>query len=592
LPSVNLCIEDLAELIEYNASFLKRYPSCTYIIRATLEKLRELAEVINQESAPTIRHFVKFMEDEIWNSGSSTVSTTLDISTQMEFIDYLTEFLSAMSEMLKKHELERYLSIEEKWRQEFNSFLDKVKTSSTRSRSVKGATIKLAGDLQPWEMKFGELLNKYGLVTKADNPIFLLKSGYRSIYFFNPSHLVSRSNINDQENKEIMSGFREALSMFIPYMKKKVGEDKIAVLLTQKFGGEDPGTVQFGAIFNELGVPPVYLDPFIDALKGPVIEGDTTIVPFDGVATTLKTMDTIIKRYESILGKKPKVYSLTLNRSSCLMRDNVRVLSLSPPLVLEPEILSLSLATWNEKLGPMWPSLFPFHDYLKDIYVYAERSLVEYEKIHAELEEMMVDAYHIREAPTKRNSENTAYLFDSFDTRLCKSDIMNYLINVHILCWNFIFEIAFDGRISQFDNPIEFVENMLLAEKTDSLTIAVCPAILKEGIERGISEFPKLFDPWGEVNRIFIEKTNDILANIKDKYELHQKLKMKTIMKAEALEMVEERVKALRDVDEEFVKQGYKIDLEGARQGESVLRERLYELIKVQYKVVDMKKDS
>jgi hypothetical protein len=485
--------------------------------------------------------------------------------------------MSEMTKVLRKGEFEEYLALENYWKKDFSSFFEQVKIASVRQTKVKGAILKLVNELPPWEKKFGELLNKHGLIMQEEKPIFLLKSGYRSMYFFNPSHLISRSNVKKQENQEIMGEFKEILKMFIQHLKTELGTENIAVLLVQKIGGEDPGTSQFAPLFTELGVPSVYLDPNLDMLKGPIIEGDTLLIPFDGVTTTGKTVELIIDRYERIIKAKPRVYILLWNRSPYPERKprNVPIWSIGSHLVLPPEILNLSLATFDDNLGYLWPSLFLFYDYLRDIYLYAEQDLTRYQKIRGEFEKLIIESYNME-------AEKTMKLFDHFDTKLPPSDILTYFINVHILCWNTIFEISLGDKVSRLEDPVRYIETMLRIEKAERPSTIICPLELKKGLECDISIFPKLIDPWDKIHRIFVLKTTNIVEYFKNKYKGCEILDMRekrTITLEEAYRIIDETLKKRREIYKRF-----NIEL---TTDESKLRELMLRHLKQFYNVVE-----
>lgn len=505
----NVDIEGLAELLEKNGEFLYDYPTCTYLIRPTLEKLGEITTEIDLDAAAAIKRFASFMEYQVWNSGSSTVSSVLDASTQAEFVKYIAKRMLGFAEVLREGAYEKYLTMEDEWRKEFSSFLEDVRASSVKPRSVKGARLRPIGELKIWERKISELMNQHGLVMKADKPLFLLKSGYRSMYFFNPSHLISRSNVNGLKNQEIMGKFKEILKVFIKHLETELKEKNIAFLLTQKIGGEDPGTSQFAPLFTDLGTPVLFLNANLDVLKGPIIEGEPLLIPFDGVTTTGKTVDNVIDRFKKITGRKPVVYSLIWNRSPHLRRDNVPILSIAPSLTPLPEILQVSINSFDSDLGYWWSSLTMFHDYLKDIYLYAEKNMEEYCRTREQFEKLITDSYEMEEKQSERKTERTAHLFGYLDTNKPSTDMVIYLMNLNILCWNVISKNRFGNESSRLDNSVEYIETMLSIEKSEKPTLTICPLLLRRGL-RDNTLFPRIIDSWDKVHRIFVANSENI----------------------------------------------------------------------------------
>lgn len=467
-------------------------------------------KIDQEEARSSLERFATFMEFQVWNSGSSTVSSVLDVSIQSEFAKYIAERMIDFAKVLKEKEYAKYLTIEDGWKKDFNSFLGHVRASSTKPKLVKGAHLRSVGKLRTWEKKLRELMNKHGLVMKADMPVFVLKSGYRSMYFFNPTHLVSRSSVNGQKNQEIMSEFKQILKIFIKHLQTKLKKENIAFLLTQKIGGEDPGTSQFAPLFTDLGAPVLFLDPYLDALKGPVIEDTPLLIPFDGVTTTGKTVDTVIDRFRKITGRKPLVYSLIWNRSPHLSRDKIPLLSIAPRLIPLPEVLQVSINSSHDDLGYWWPSLTMFHDYLKDIYLYDEENMGRYNKIREEFQSLIVNSHEIEERQSKHKVEGTAHLFGFFDTNESLASVTTYLINISILCWNVICFNRFGPKSSRLENSVKYIETMLDIEKTEKPIMSVCPVLLKRGLKDDDSYFPNLIEPWDKVHRIFVKESGNI----------------------------------------------------------------------------------
>jgi len=584
LHEVEFDLEDLADLLEKNGEFLAHNPSCTYLVRRTWEKLEEASKYIGRDEARiAISQFVSFLENYVWNSGSSTISGVLDIPTQADFVKHIAKCMSEMANVLRERKFGKYLAIEDYWKRDFSAFLENARTSSTKLRSRKGAILRLVQGPEEWKRKFGELINKHGLVMQEEKPIFLLKSGYRSIYFFNPTHLISKSNVKSEENQEIMNEFKEVLKIFVKHLKDRFGERNVALLLTQKIGGEDPGTSQFAPLFTELGLPSLFLDPNLDVLKGPTIEGVSLIIPFDGVTTTGKTVDTIIDRYEKILKEKPQIYALIWNRSPYSEWKNVPIWSIGPPPILLPEILNLTIASYDSDLGYWWSSLLMFHNYLKDIYLYAGQDLAKYEETRGESEKLIIDSYEVEEVPSERKDERTAHLFGYFDTELTFSEFATYLLNVHILCWNTIFDINFGDRISRLENSVEYIETMLRVEKAERITMTFCSDVLKQCLKNESLSFPKLIDPWDKIHRIFVLKSADIIGYLKDKYKECKILNVterESMTLEEAYKLIDETLKNRREVYKRFNR-----DIKSAIKEEPTLRELMLRHLKQFYEI-------
>jgi len=591
LSSHSSSIKDLAELLQENARFLCHYPSCSYLVRLTLRTLEKESESINDDIiALVIKDFVEFMYSA-WDSGTSAVSATLDIPLQIEFIrEHIALYMQQMAEILKMENWKEYRVREEAWLNDFKKIAGIAQTKWKEYKPSKRDTAKklrLLDQLKPWEREFLTLISKYALLREQKEPVFLLKSGYRSFYFFNASHLVSKG-VNAQENLEIMQRFKNALKSFTDEIRASLRHTgrPIVFLLIQKAYGEDPGTSVLAGTFTELGIPTAFLNPHMpspsfDWPKGAILEGNPLLVPFEDVVTTGEGMEKIVQRYRQMTGEDPPIFPVIFDRSpfqnpGLEQVDGIKVTSmvnmekLVKAQIHDPEILRLSVAS------PWWSSLTELfrHDYLKEIYLFGERDNPGYNRISQKLGELIKDSYEIE-------GNKPAYLFHSFNTDRPLSDITRYLINVHILYWNAIFDISFGGRISRLEDPVEYIETMLRIEETQRPTTIICPAMLKRGLE-GIA-FPKLIDPWDKIHRIFVLKSADIIDFLKDKYKECEILNMserESITLGEAYSIIDETLESRREIYKRFNR-----DIRSTVEEEPKLRELMLRHLKQFYEI-------
>ena len=158
------------------------------------------------------------------------------------------------------------------WLEEFNQFYEEISKYREEAKFPKYDEIRKKENLEQWKLNFLNLLNKYKIVMENDRFTFLLKAGYRTRYFFNPNYLITRYELDAVKNNEIRNKFREeVLYLFMKYVLQELehieGKDKIqkqnySILLFGKPGGEDPGTMTFGDLFQDLKIPIQYLLPF------------------------------------------------------------------------------------------------------------------------------------------------------------------------------------------------------------------------------------------------------------------------------------------------------------------------------------------
>jgi len=510
-------VEEIVEFTEKSAEFVKAYPACSYIIREVIEKLGNTRDFV-------LRDLYKFVS-EIWDSCTSTVSCGIPLEIQVELIKKLARFLSEAIKNSKN--TNEYLKIKIEFEDELQEFWKKTKSSlwKTEIRRIP---------LSPRDTQIDKIDNKlkkrllkiiadYRLIFDANIPVFLVRSGYRSFYFINPSYLTLPVYIHENDSKKKIKDFEE----FLEELFNTNSKDKKAVTLFVKRFGEDVGTVTWSIPLTELGVPPIIYDlgsKYFFWSKGPIIKRDPQSVNLViDLTTTGGTARKVIEIIKEEFKKPPSECTILINRGFGILEiDGVKPTTIVnwgdfiEFFRLVPEILRVSISSRIEKLGYVWPSIYPYRNYLREIYLY-EKYLSEHkENIIMELckefedkfEEFITQNYELKERDGK------FYLFSVYDTEKTKNEVFNYLLTIHTLCWKHIYEKIFGEEDKAYlEKPLEFLLDSLEFDTDEKITVPFLPELLKKKLSEKEYEIPSI-DPMDRIHRIFVSNTEEIIGHI------------------------------------------------------------------------------
>lgn len=531
-------IKDFVELLREDTKFLCEYPSCSYLMPLIIEYLEEFK--ISDVPAATIRNFNDYLED-LWNESSSAISTLVPISMQLQLVKKIGKLISNFVDLIesyKKGKLSKSFSesldeLKERWEKEFQSLAQTIQSAIWKYKRPIGKPcerkIKLWSD-RSWENAFIDVIDKHGLLNESNEPSYLLRSGYRSFYFFNSADLC---------HPDIWPKFFEILSQF---MNTKVQETLVTTLKEKpelhhildryfkqgmkriieltpiaKMYGENLGAPVFMSGLASLGFVQRDLAPRsrfgINWLRGPEVEEGLLSVVLDDLAMRGVGVRESVKRLKNAKNVAPVLYLLVIDRSREGIKsvDGIPVLSMMDKYGLIrsrlwiPEILLMSIES------PLWAGLDLMTDPIKEICTFAD-AMSQYTLVFDKFCSLLVDSYEISSGSSR------ASMFE-VDTGLSESELIVYLMNVHILCWNVFIPLTL-----RVNRPMEFLNELMRFEETDRITIDPCSKLLKEALAKLMKSSPP---PRRDmIHRLIVCSEESLLEHVKNKYVERLKLYM------------------------------------------------------------------
>ncbi len=595
---------EIAGFVKNSLDFVSRYPACTYILRNVIEVMRRSENYALQDLGEELYN--------IWASSTSTVSCGIPVNLQIEFIKKFVGSALEIINKLNSHKEKNYLEAKLKFKREMEEFwnsrtisnLWKVKVERCPENNFNIPNIQHESKLSELLLKF---ITKHRIILYSEEPMFILRSGYRSFYFINPFHFISSILLaGDGNTKKKISEFEEFLGELFKEVRKKVNGNKIVTILFEKRFGEDPGTVVLSPILEELRIPSLVYDleseyawpkgPIFRRLNGSV---DFEPIPIVDLTTTGGTARTMVRLIQNQLNKKPLLCPILISRGNAhLGLDGVTPLviltwdKITESLGLTPEILKVSISSENEHMGYVWPSIYPFHDYLKDIYLYEKYLKPEREEILMDLEKEFRQKFEkfIEEHYNLNEKDGKAYLFEWYDTQKGKGEIINYLLSIHTFCWNHIYRRIFGEEDEDYlKEPLEYLLDSLELDENKKITVPFLPNLLEKKLKEGEYEL-ELISPMDRIHRILVSNTEKIVNHIDKRLEeMFQEIDPPwgaVITKEQAEKIIEKKAERLIRIltDPEKDKEAFEKDLPKLREAFRKLVEEIY--VKEVYKIM------
>jgi len=477
---MELTRKEIGNLLEKKGDWVFRYPACSYEIYQTMLELDNVLEKIDDNSLKaTIHYFLETM-DCIWFSISSAASENIPLEIQFELIKMIGNFWKKIGKPLKKNKIPEFHSILKK-PNEIREFIRSKNRELSHLHVRETLQEEDFSDIQS-EMELKNKLiqllryykgdSKYGVIRESSDPIFMFKSGYRSFSFFNMDKAA--------HNPKISPLITEILKIEIKKLKEKTKEDKINIdklLFLEKGPGETEALApMISHIDLEFNIPSAVLPTPTryscgELIKGIQIEEGEIILIIDDVITTGSGIIRDINRIENMKGKYLGSIIFFDRQLKELPTDKniITIFNKNDFLkekLIEPDILFLSIE------DPLWASLNMRVDYLKDICFYAEQE----------------DAYIILLSELQELMDNYAKNDD------LPNEIITFIINLEILCWNYINKLLFGEYISK-ENVFESIIDYFNYEIGNKFIIEILfNAVEKELNKENIKDFNEFRD--------------------------------------------------------------------------------------------------
>jgi len=523
-------LENEVKFVRSSLKFILRYPACTYILRKVIDKMKGSKNYI-------LRDFGKELS-EVWSSSTSTVSCGIPINLQVELVNKIIKHvLKVINVADKLVSAEEYLRMKEVFKQEMKDFWHTKVIPALWSENIKRCPDRDFTQINflvenKLERLLLEIIGEHKIIFNSEKPIFLLRSGFRSFYFINPFHLISHAYIDGdgQNTKQKIEDFKIFLQELFKEVEKLLDGEKIAIVLFEKRFGEDPGTVVLNPILTALDIKSIIYDLESEYAwpKGPIFKRANDYVDFDPVpiidlTTTGGTARVVVDLAQKQLGKITQICPILINRgASDLKLNGARPLvilnwnKITETFGIVPDVLEISISSKDNSLGYVWPSIFPFRNYVKDIYLY-EKYLYDdrknivmklYEYLEKEFKRFIVENYGIKEKDDK------TYLFGWYNTSKGKEEVVRYLQYFHILCWKHIYKKFYGDEDEDYlKKPLEFLLDFLEYDREEKITVPFLPNFLEEKLKEKEYDIPYV-DPIDRIHRILVDNTDRVINHL------------------------------------------------------------------------------
>ena len=582
-------LKKLADDLEKDAEFLCEYPSCSYIIPLTLDHLEGFRASGSYVKA--IRNFRDYLED-LWNESSSAISTLVPLPLQLKLVQKVGKLILIFAHLIKSEvegELTRSFvesldASRERWEEDFQSLTQEIQSAIWKYKRPLSepyeTEIRLGAE--SWQKSFLEIIRDYRLLNESNEPSYLLRSGHRSFYFFSSADLTHPSiwasfrdilsqfmNTELQEKlTEILKTKRDLHHMLDRYSRQGM-KSTVEVIPIAKMYGENlgapalmSGLASLGFVQRDLAPPSRF---GINRLRGPEIGKELLAVVLDDVATRGVGVKESVKRLERAKQSKPVLYSLIIDRSYQGIHevDGIPVLSmmnrhdLIRSRLWVPEMLLISL----ESL--LWSGLDLMSDPIREICIFEDK-MDQYAEIFDDFHSLLVDSYRM-------SSDSGKSCLFGIKTDLSEYDLVAYLANFHILCWNIFVPLR-----ARLDAPIKFLRDIIHLEKTNKITLDPCSTVLREALRKHINSHRQCSQD--TIHRLIVVNRENLLGQLRNMYETSLKSHMGEDFKLYS----EDELKAIADeavakIRERWQKEGRLQDFKGY---EADLKQELIEIYK------------
>ena len=337
------------------------------------------------------------------------------------------------------------------------------------------------------------LLAKQKTIQQFEDPIVLLKGGFRSFFFINFDRIV----LNPSSSEE----FCKILGELINYEVKEKNLQNPQILLLGKTAGEALSTLQSSQVITAiykrdcaiLSVNQAFKKDYV--VHGEISKNRPKIV-----------IDEMVSRGGTITEAKQYLEDNKLGKAyyTCLLLRGDRLVKASHldlfPIITSAELTEcglwtpeLSLVTLNDR---NWMSLDLRQDQLLELFLYCKASLSRYSLFRERMESLVADTYGL-------------------DLKNRDSALINYLMNFHVLLWDYVFRNQDKKSQEGLLGSVDLIEDFLsIEEKTGFSTKTIAKLVS----EKMVVQTSELLELWDRLHRFFVINLNEILKSVDNKF--------------------------------------------------------------------------
>lgn len=315
---------------------LLEHPGLTFDIWPFMEELQRRRERANAGQIVPLLGALTLVSDhlrDIWDNICSAVSGKIPLGIQEELVRAIGKYMKDVGESLllpSKDMPLKYLEASD----EFVRTHIRLKTDIQSSQEKKQTqvihdldTARLERRIkEPYKRKMIKLVVSTGCLEKSDEPVFMLRAGYRSFYFFSGAAFFHGARAPG-EYVEIVKSSTTAFSELRRQFKASRDGSKTKgpqphIVFTRRAAGETIGAASIASDFEAgldmptLMLPPPATESMIERIDGAELPPEGTPVVFmDDVVTTGLSAITWIKRLQA-LNLKVHYYYMAFDRRS------------------------------------------------------------------------------------------------------------------------------------------------------------------------------------------------------------------------------------------------------------------------------------
>jgi orotate phosphoribosyltransferase len=323
----------------------------------------------------------------IWGAICSASSGYIQLNDQLTILKALCEYMQSLSDCLASDTRDcletltgEFTEQYEKLRRGIQPIAPKDLTHFDNDRLEK---------LPEHRREIIRAIIESGAFQYHNEPIFLLKSGYRSFYFFNGARLTHHAPSARIFPKLIAEKVKQIISR-----NDAPARDKIALGFARRITGETGGASSMaGSLAAELSLPSVTLPPekpesFFSRTDGSSLSNDTKIVLIDDVVVTGDSASRHVMRFEKELKRAVYGYFTILDRRIGFRPSPLEHVVFSSGATKE-DLISIGL--WKPEIlcispeSPLLSAIDLTADYLLEISLYLGRSLEDYQNLRQDM---------------------------------------------------------------------------------------------------------------------------------------------------------------------------------------------------------------
>ncbi len=506
-------IQDIARTLVDSGGRIKRDSSRAYLIPEGIDLAKKYIEGDSKkkDNPALVTYFtlaIMYLE-YVWSRNSSAASLQMTLNQQDELVKSAGVFLEMVGSSLSSENMQALIEATTDLRVSYEGL--------TRQRVIVHESLRMTdqekdamhqyspkGEVRK---KFFKLLIENDILKKYSLPVVLLKGGFRSFYLMNLDDISLRKSPSILF-AEILKEFLVELKTFAQNKVSGLTDQDFTVILLSKTLGETKSTQITVPIITSLGYNTAILDIAAFYKRDYRISGEVKgnyFIVLDDVITRGTGVANVRKLLKELTGKGVLSYGATLFRGDINHADKMGVSSLITTTELAeaglwtPEISLLTIE------NPYWPSIDLRNNLINELFTYYHAS-PQFPAFANKFGEIVEEAYSMT-----GNEDTTMFCGVKVEGKISRDELVNYLMNVHLLVWRTILEShSSDAALLDRSNQVVFLETLLELERATKFSVKPISDLMKNHLKTPIRT-------WEDIRGVFVD--NNILMHAREGFE-------------------------------------------------------------------------